>query len=221
MPDDDMRGAREEGFDAAAAGAQSRRFFDELWVDGDPWRLDASELDQRRYRRQLELLADRRYGRALEVGCAGGSFTRLLAPLCDELVALDVSRHAIERAQAAGAPPGAAYRLANVMELDFEQEGEWDLVVITETAYYLGWLYPMFELGWLAHSLYRATRPRGRLLLANTMSRDDGIMSPWLIRSYRDIFRNVGYESVSDEEMQGVKNSVEFEILITLFEKAG
>ena len=80
------------------------------------------------------------------------------------------------------------------MELDVEREGMWDLVVLAETAYYLGWLYPMFEIGWLAHSLHEATRSGGRLLLANTISHDDGIMSPWLIRSYADIFSHVGYE---------------------------
>ena len=212
--------APREPIDRAAADAEARRFFDELWADKDPWDLESSELDLRRYDRQLELLGDRTYGRALEIGCAAGAFTRMLAPLCDELVGLDVSRPAIERARAAGEPPGTTYRLENVMEVDFEREGEWDLVVMTETAYYLGWLYPAFELGWLAHSLRRATRPGGRLLLANTISREDGIMSPWLIRSYRDLFGHVGYRVEHDETMRGVKESVEFEILVTLFERA-
>lgn len=44
------------------------------------------------------------------------------------------------------------------MELDLEEEGTWDLVVLAETSYYLGWLYPMFDVGRMAHSLYEATR---------------------------------------------------------------
>jgi hypothetical protein len=43
----------------------------------------------------------------------------------------------------------------------------------------------------------RATRPGERLLLANTISRDTGIMSHWLIRTDRDMFRNAGYGSSS------------------------
>ena len=78
-------------FDRATTGREARQFFDDLWADSDPGSLDESELDQRRYRRQAELLGDRRYSRALEIGCAGGSFTRTRAPLCDELVALDIS----------------------------------------------------------------------------------------------------------------------------------
>jgi 2-polyprenyl-3-methyl-5-hydroxy-6-metoxy-1,4-benzoquinol methylase len=208
----------EAGFDREAAHAEARRFFAELWADRDPWGLDASELDQRRYQRQLELLGDRRYGRALEIGCASGSFTRRLAPLCDDLVALDISERAIERARAAhSGGPGVEYRVANVMEIDLQHEGSWDLVVLTETAYYLGWLYPMFDIGWLAHSLHGATRPDGRLLLANTISRDDGIMSPWLIRTYHDMFRNAGYVSEREATLRGVKETVDFEIVISLF----
>jgi SAM-dependent methyltransferase len=208
------------GFDRAAAGDAARAFFDRLWAESDPWQLDSSELDQRRYARQLELLAGRRYERALEIGCAAGAFTRKLAPLCDELVAIDISEHAIGRAlEASDGTGGASYRVANVMEFDFEREGSWDLVVLAETSYYVGWLYPMFELGWLAHSLETATRPGGRCLLVDTISREDGIMSPWLIRSYRDLFANVGYELESEETMRGTKETVEFEIVLSMFRK--
>jgi SAM-dependent methyltransferase len=213
---------RKPAFDRAAAGARARRFFDDLWSESDPWSLDDSELDQRRYARQLELLADRRYHRALEIGCASGSFTRRLVALCDELVAIDISERTIELARAAASQDdNVEYRVANAMELDLEREGSWDLVVLTETAYYLGWLYPMFDLAWLAHSLNEATMPGGRLLLANTISYENGLMSPWLTRSYRDLFRNVGYAVEADETMRGEKETVQFEIVLSLFVKTG
>ena len=113
------------------------------------------------------------------------------------------------------------YRIANVMDLELRAEGEWDLVVLTETAYYLGWQYPMFDLAWLAHELFQQTRPTGRLLLANSIWDDRGIMSPWLVLSYRDLFRNVGYRLESEESMRGVKDEVEFSILISLFADPG
>jgi 2-polyprenyl-3-methyl-5-hydroxy-6-metoxy-1,4-benzoquinol methylase len=214
------RPGRRPEFDRTAAGGRARRFFEDLWADSDPWNLDDSELDQRRYGRQLALLEDRRYDRALEIGCASGSFTRLLAPLCTEILAIDVSEHAIERAEAAGdVSPGVEFRVANVMDLDLKREGTWDLVVLTETAYYLGWLYPMYDLGWLAHSLREATRPGGRLLLVNTISGEQSLMSPWLIRSYRDLFGHVGYELETEETLRGTKETVEFEILVSLFLK--
>jgi SAM-dependent methyltransferase len=210
------------GFDRAAADDRARGFFDRLWAESDPWRLDESELDQRRYERQLELLTGRRYQRALEIGCAGGSFTRRLAPLCDELVAIDISEEAIARARKATDPAaGIDFRIANVMEFDLEHAGSWDLVVMTETSYYIGWLYPMFELGWLAHSLHAVTRPGGTCLLADTISDENGIMSPWLIRSYRDLFGHAGYLLECEETLRGTKETVGFEILISLFRRSG
>ena len=205
------------------AGTETQRFFDELWRDRDPWALDDSELDQRRYERQLELLADRRYERALEIGCAGGSFTRRLAGVCESVLAVDVAAAAIARARAASSPgdTGVEYRRVNVMDLDLESEGTWDLIVLTETAYYLGWQYPMFDVAWLAHTLHTVARPGARLLLANSISRDEGIMSSWLIDTYRDLFRNVGWEIERQETLRGVKETVEFEIPIALFDKPG
>lgn len=202
--------------DRAATGRDARAFFEDLWSKGDPWDLDISALDQERYARQLRLLDDRRYPRALELGCAAGSFTRLLAPLCDRLLAVDISEQAIAGARAAGTETGPVeLQVANIMEIDPAAGGPWDLVVLAETAYYLGWLYPMFDIGWLAHTLREATAPGGRLLLVNTFGRDTGIMSQWLIRSYRDLFVNAGYEIEVEETLEGVKETVHFEVLLT------
>ena len=208
--------------DRAATGPAARRFFEDLWADSDPWALETSELDQSRYRRQMGLLEDRGYGRALELGCGAGSFTRHLAPLCGHVVAVDISESAIARARHASPPAtNTEFRVANIMELEVEAEGPWDLVVLTETAYYLGWLYPLFDVGWLAYSLCGATNAGGRLLLVNTLGSSNGIMSPWLIRTYRDLFGNAGFQLEVEETLRGTKEGVEFEILLSLFGKDG
>ena len=87
-------------FDRAAAGAAAKTFFDRLWTEGDPWDLETSPLDQERYRRQLDLVGDRRYGRVLEVGCAAGAFTERLVTVADSVVALDIADAAVEAARA-------------------------------------------------------------------------------------------------------------------------
>jgi SAM-dependent methyltransferase len=209
-------------FDRAAAGWTARAFFEELWAEKDPWDLETSELDQRRYARQLALLSDRRYARVLELGCGAGSFTHRLATVSDHVLAVDVAAPAVARAREAFArTPHVEVREANIMELDVETDGPWELVVLAETAYYLGWLYPMFDVGWLAHRLHGSTAAGGRLLLANTFGPDTGIMSPWLIRTYHDLFRHTGYEVEVEETMRGTKETVEFEILLSLMRKEG
>jgi hypothetical protein len=48
---------------------------------------------------------------------------------------------------------------------------------------------------------------------------NEPLLLPWLIRTYRDLFRNVGYELEAEEILRGSKNGVHFEVLISLFAK--
>lgn len=204
---------------------QAYEFFESLWLQGDPWELESSSFEQQKYDRLLALLDGRRYRQALEIGCGAGVFTRQLSRLADRIVAVDISPAAIERARMAGKPDPCGiidYRVANVMEYDVRTEGPWDLVVINETIYYLGWLYSFFDVGWLASELYRGLHPDGRLLMANTEGGcDDALLSPWLIRSYRDLFINVGFRSELEDAFGGTKHGSELKVLFTLFQKGG
>src|ERR1051326_4146287 len=148
---------------------KAETFFENVWQQGDPWELKTSEFEQTKYARQLALLGDRRYPRALELGCGAGAFTRLLARHADQVVALDISPTAIARASSREAGPASIdFRVANIMDYDLHAEGPWDLIVLSDTICYLGWLYSFFEIGWLASQIFAATRDGGYLLLANT-----------------------------------------------------
>jgi hypothetical protein len=71
---------------------------------------------------------------------------------------------------------------------------------------------------WLASELHAATRAGGRLLMANTCGGvDDHLMHPWIIRTYRDLFVNVGYELTSEKTFSGVKQGAQLDVLISLF----
>jgi SAM-dependent methyltransferase len=202
-------------------GQHAREFFDGLWSKGDPWDIEGSELTQRTHARLMTLLEGRRYGRVLEIGCGAGTFTRRLATISDSVLALDVSSAAIERALALKAAPAVVeFRVANVMEYDPRAEGPWDLVVMAEMIYLVGWLYPFFDIAWLASELFAATADGGRLLLANTeYGAEQALLRPWIIRTYHDLFRNVGYQVDAEETMRGIKDGVELDILISRFVK--
>ncbi len=58
----------------------------------DPWQVRTSWYEQRKRALLIAALPQARYGRVLEVGCGNGEMTRLLAPRCDMLVAVDGSR---------------------------------------------------------------------------------------------------------------------------------
>ncbi len=202
-----------------------REHYETVWQAGDAWGFETSEFEQARYAHQLEVLAGQRYERALEIGCGSGCFTRRLASIADRVVALDIAEAAIERArvQAAGAGPGTVeFRVADAMHFDPHAEGPWDLVVLSETMYCLGWLYPFFDIAWFACQLFNATRAGGRLLLTNTYGQEekDWLLQPWLIDTYRDLFRNVGYRLENEDVFRGTKDGVAFEILLSLFHKS-
>lgn len=205
-------------------GQLVREHYEHEWSRGDPWESNTRDLERAKFGRQPELLGDRHYGRALELGCGNGRFTALLAGIADAVVALDVAPSAVARAraEAAGAGPGVIdVRVANIMEYDPAAEGPWDLIVMMESIYCVGWLYPFFDVGFMAAELFAATQPRGRFLLTNTYGqKKDWLLRPWMIETYRDLFRNVGYKLAAEEVFCGDEDGLPVRTLISLFEKA-
>jgi len=202
---------------------KAREFFEELWQRGDHWEFDSSAFEQGRFARLLALIATRHYPRVLELGCGTGTFTRHLAHLADHVVALDISPTAIARACTLEIGPATVdFRQANIMEYNPQTEGPWDLIVLSDVVCYLGWLYSFFDVGWFVSQLFAATRVGGRCVFANAMGEfGDMLLLPWLIRTYRDLFGNVGYDLAAEEVFRGTKHGVAIESLITLFTKTG
>ena len=202
------------------AHIKAKRFFEDLWSRGDPWLLESSAYEDRRYQQLMESINDRRYDKILEIGCGAGAFTRRLEGIANTLLAIDISETAINRARKIFATSRATidYRVANVMDYDFAADEPFDLVVMTETIYYLGWLYSFFDVGWLAHRLFQATQQDGRILISNTQNTsDDYLIRPWVIRTYHDLFANVGFNLERERIYIDTKDDSKFEVLISLF----
>lgn len=203
------------------ADQKVRTLMNHLWGRGDPWDIESSDYEYNRCLHLLRMIEGKRYARLLEIGCGAGFLTRLLVPYADRIVALDISETAIDRARALGADPATVdFRVMNIMDYKPETEGPWDLIVFSDTLCYLGWLYPFFDVAWLAVQLFEATRVGGHLLMANSMSEgEDWLLRPWLIRTYRDLFVNVGYNVEAENIFKGTKRGVDFEVLVTLYTK--
>src|SRR5262249_44537609 len=102
----------------------------------------------------------------------------------------------------------------------FRGDQPWDLVVMNETIYYLGWLYSFFDVSWLAGELYGATQENGRFMMTNTCGGvSDPLVLPWIIRTYRDLFLNVGFTLELEEVFRGEKNGVLIDTLMSVFRK--
>jgi SAM-dependent methyltransferase len=128
----------------------------------DPYRFATDPYEIGKYRHTLEILGlneGRSYARALEIGCAEGTFTAMLAPYCAELIAIDTSAVAVRRARQTLAAH-AHVRVAHAWVPAQMPAGSFDLIVASDVLYYL----PADVLGDFAGVLADALRPGGRLL---------------------------------------------------------
>jgi SAM-dependent methyltransferase len=110
--------------------------FEALYDDSaDPYGFGDRWYEQRKRAITLAALPKERFANGFEPGCSVGYLSRALADRCDRLLACDVSAVAVARAR---------NRLAGCAHVSIEQRalpGEWpdghfDLIVISELAYY-------------------------------------------------------------------------------------
>lgn len=115
-------------------------YFDEMYVGKeDPWQLSTRWYEQRKYAITLGLLPRRRYRHGFEPGCSIGTLTAQLAHRCDHLTAVDVADAALRSADARLREAGCRERVTLIRSsLDAAwPAGPFDLLVLSEVAYYL------------------------------------------------------------------------------------
>ena len=144
----------------------------------DPWNYTTAPFQTDRIRREVEMVdsvrGTRLFAQALEVGCAEGLFTEALAPRCESLLAADISRVALARAQR---------RLQTFEQIQF---AHWDLRVDPVPALY-DLIVIVHALEYIRNPLYirrartklvNALRPGGYLLMG-TMKVADIYEDAW------------------------------------------
>ncbi|WP_051760636.1 class I SAM-dependent methyltransferase [Herbidospora cretacea] len=111
-----------------------RRYFDWWHRSPDPWLLASSPYEQRKYEETLKALPDRTYRTIIDVGCSEGVFTGMLAAARPEaeITGVDISETALTRARRNA--PSVRFVQSDLFSLT----GHYDLVVCSETLYYLG-----------------------------------------------------------------------------------
>jgi peptidoglycan/xylan/chitin deacetylase (PgdA/CDA1 family) len=163
------------GFDAAyfAWGAPmssniyelvgSPDYWDRLFTNPDPWGY-SSVYEVTKRSNTLIAVPPRECERGLELACAEGHFTSLLAERVGSLLASDISAVALER---------AAYRCqgkANItfQKLDFVRDpipGQFDLIMCSEVLYYLGTIERLHA---VMRKLVEALGPDGHLVMTHS-----------------------------------------------------
>ena len=119
-----------------ASGSLPPGYFDQVYAaKDDPWEFTTSEYESNKYADTLAHLPQARYKNGFEVGCSIGVLTEQLAGRCDHLLAVDVSESALAKARGrcAALPQVQIERMQIPVD---EPEGSFDLVVVSEVAYY-------------------------------------------------------------------------------------
>ncbi|MFL9862981.1 SAM-dependent methyltransferase [Paraburkholderia fungorum] len=137
-------------------------YFDALYKSSDdPWHLREGWYERRKRLLTLALLPRPRYRNAFEPGCANGELTAGLAARCDALLAADLHETAVRLTRE---------RVAGMQQVRVEQRrvpqqwpteaGSFELIVISELAYYLD----AADLETLAARIAASLTPDGTLL---------------------------------------------------------
>ena len=129
-------GRRRSVADQKPADSLTPGYFDQVYAaNSDPWNFAESEYEREKYADTLAHLPRERYPTALEVGCSIGVLTAQLAGRCDHLLGVDVSEAALAKArERCAALPQVAFARLQIPE--DEPEGIFDLLVVSEVAYY-------------------------------------------------------------------------------------
>ena len=138
----------------------ARQYFDELYErSDDPWLLRERWYEARKRALTLAVLPDARYARAFEPGCATGELTVELASRCDSLLAADLNADAVASARRR-TDQFANVKIEQRAIPDDWPDGQFDLIVISELAYYLD----EAELARLSERLGESLAPGGTVL---------------------------------------------------------
>ncbi len=114
---------------------EEKHHWDAVFAKEDPWDY-TNAYEQQKYRYTLEMIPEGSCARVLELGCAEGLFTKMLSEKAGDILAVDISERALERATRA---------CAGLENVRFEQHdiaqgvhaGKFDLIICSEILYYL------------------------------------------------------------------------------------
>ncbi|MEM9348802.1 MAG: glycosyltransferase [Pseudomonadota bacterium] len=137
-------------------------YWEEVFANQDPWDY-SNNYEQTKYGQTIALLPERKFERALELACAEGHFTQILAPLVEELTATDISETALLRAKEACAD----HSNITYQQLDLKNgkiPGKFDLIVCSEVLYYFE---SRKSLAKIARKLADHLTPGGMILMAH------------------------------------------------------
>jgi peptidoglycan/xylan/chitin deacetylase (PgdA/CDA1 family)/2-polyprenyl-3-methyl-5-hydroxy-6-metoxy-1,4-benzoquinol methylase len=136
MESADPAAGKGKAVDSAASHFLPPEHWEDVFAVEDPWQYGRSEYEKWKFGLTLSLLPEKRAARAVELACAEGHLTALLAPHVDRLLAYDISKTALGRARVRCAD----FKTVEFHELNLADgalPAKQDLVLCSEVLFYL------------------------------------------------------------------------------------
>lgn len=134
----------------------------------DPWGFQTDPYEKAKYQRTVEVLGPRRFASGLEAGCSIGVLTRMVAPSCEALLAIDLVEQplAAARARCADQP---WVRFARMQVPGEWPDGRFDLILLSEVLHFLS----PADIARCAARVNGGALPGAAVLLVNWLGRSD------------------------------------------------
>ena len=152
-------------------------YFEDMFAKPDPWKYRTSHYERMKYQRQLDIIKDRNPDpqRILEIGCAEGAQTLLLAEQFPRarITAVEISSNAFKRAEDNTRPFADRITLVNadIAECQTQlREKYYDVIVWSESIYYLGGRLQLTTMYDLLGKILNKLKVTGLLVMANTVN---------------------------------------------------
>ena len=167
--DEYVRPVYDRNGDVGRPQAVTAEHFDSMFTRcDDPWDYQTSAYEADRFARTIKALGGAWYSTALELGCANGVLTQMLAAHCGTIVAIDGSAVALDIART---------RLADIDNVVLQHgnlpddlpPGQFDLIVLSDFLYYLGFAGCVD----LALALQSNAAPGCRIVMANYLGQTE------------------------------------------------
>ncbi len=138
-------------------------YFDDVYkANEDPWSFETSEYERGKYEATLKALPRDVYKNAFEIGCSIGVLTKMLAPKCEALLAVDSVEAPLEKARKRLHERKQVTISKMAVPGDFPSD-DFDLIIVSEVGYYLS----TEDLQLLIGKIIDQLLPGGQLLLVH------------------------------------------------------
>jgi SAM-dependent methyltransferase len=184
-----------------------RTYFDQMYGrESDPWGFETSDYEQRKYALTVASLPKGRYRSCYEPGCSIGVLTELLARRCDRVVAIDfVASALVEARRRLAAAPHVTIEERSVSRQ--WREGSFDLVVLSEIAYY----FDEVDLELILNHILAATIPGAHIVGVHWRGETDYPLSGDRVHELIDASTSLGR----------VVHHLEADFVLDVWERAG